>query len=84
MPAFRQHVIGIYGTNRALIDTQSAINTDDRINNHEILAFMKALNGADRYAVRVLAVNTWFGNNMSHGVLPLSDTNHNTDEVVEL
>src|SRR5699024_6018016 len=59
---------GLGGTFR---NAQRAINAFLRIDDQKVRAFVETIHGADFDAIRVLALDTVFRNDMSHGESPL-------------
>jgi hypothetical protein len=57
----------IDGVDRALGDTNGAVDTQVWIDGKEVRAFNKAIDGADIYAIRVFTANAAFSHNVGHG-----------------
>jgi hypothetical protein len=66
---WRQVHVGIDGVHRAYVYTCHAINAFIGMNDHLGLQFVETGNRTDLYAVGELASVTFFGHDMSHGIL---------------
>ena len=64
----RHLVARVDGVDRAFWDAQPAVDAFFGIDDQHVLAVAKGIDGADFDAVRVLAQDAGFGDDMSHGV----------------
>jgi hypothetical protein len=67
-PFIRHLIIGINSLNRAFGYTCITVNALIRIYDQKIRPFSKSVNRANCRAVGVFTFNTWFCNNVRHGV----------------